>query len=285
MYPSRPEIVVWSIVKTRVLVELDITKKLFDRVWLGPENFGNNQHVVMEDFPPFYAQCKCIGHLKGDCRPIPASILVIVNANANVSYDGNATGVLKISNNVATLMYVLSITAVVVNEDNCFLTVNDEDVGTGVISHTDKGVNEVLGANTCMVNLIASTITSPSSNVGDGVDVVVNSDVNSVPLEPGVSEAISPMGVLVSGMHVVSGDVGFGLNANWDAGEEIDMQGVDSREIYDLNVIQITEEGYFKKVVVWIIRVASFQVDVLMPAASFTRLVLLVFFLLAIPFA
>ncbi|KAH0465952.1 hypothetical protein IEQ34_006055 [Dendrobium chrysotoxum] len=76
-------------------------------VQLGPENFGYIQHVVMEDFSPFCAQCKCIEHLKGYYRPIPASVPVTVNANAtnpgnaNVSSNGNAIGVLEILDNDA----------------------------------------------------------------------------------------------------------------------------------------------------------------------------------------
>lgn len=128
-------------------------------------------------------------------------------------------------------MPILPITAMVVNEVNCFLIVNDEDVGTSVVDHTDdvtapltvilpmafsceniEGVNEVLGANTCMVNFIASHIVSPSSNIGDGVDVVVDSNVNYVPLEPRAYEVVIPMGLLVFGIPVVSGDVGLGLD-------------------------------------------------------------------------
>ncbi|KAH0457530.1 hypothetical protein IEQ34_012845 [Dendrobium chrysotoxum] len=51
----------------RVLVELDITKSYLDKVWLGPEKLGYVQQVVMEEFPPFCASCKCIEYVVGNC--------------------------------------------------------------------------------------------------------------------------------------------------------------------------------------------------------------------------
>ncbi|KAH0470559.1 hypothetical protein IEQ34_000282 [Dendrobium chrysotoxum] len=52
-----------------VLVEIDITKKFSDKIWIGPENLGYFQQVTMEDFPLFYSKCKRLGHSFGDCRP------------------------------------------------------------------------------------------------------------------------------------------------------------------------------------------------------------------------
>ncbi|PKU65732.1 hypothetical protein MA16_Dca021104 [Dendrobium catenatum] len=53
-----------------VLVELDITKSYPDKVWLGPQKSSYVQQAVMEDFPPFCASCKSIGHVVGNCHPM-----------------------------------------------------------------------------------------------------------------------------------------------------------------------------------------------------------------------
>ncbi|KAH0450493.1 hypothetical protein IEQ34_021185 [Dendrobium chrysotoxum] len=191
--------------------------------------------------------------------------------NANVTYDRNATGALEILANVPNVIHVLPINVVMVNEDNYFQTINDVDVDTANVSFTNRGiapstdalplvlscdiregVNVVLGPKPCFVNLIASL--SPSSNVGGGDDVAVDSDY--VPLGMEVGDAVSPYE-----NEVVQGDwlADCDSTSNWDAGEEIDVQRVNSRKIYDLNVIQIVEDGYFKKVgflvvflVVWV---------------------------------
>ncbi|KAL0926804.1 hypothetical protein M5K25_003056 [Dendrobium thyrsiflorum] len=46
----------------RVLVEIDVTKKFADKIWLGPENLRYFQQVVLEDLPIFCAKCKRLGH-------------------------------------------------------------------------------------------------------------------------------------------------------------------------------------------------------------------------------
>ncbi|KAL0928116.1 hypothetical protein M5K25_002357 [Dendrobium thyrsiflorum] len=89
-----------------VLVELDITKKNSDKIWLGPKKFGYIQLVEMEDFSSFCYSCKCIRHIKGECsshssvpntgHPIMSNLTpsdgnVIVNASAalnTVDLDG-----------------------------------------------------------------------------------------------------------------------------------------------------------------------------------------------------
>ncbi|KAH0464936.1 hypothetical protein IEQ34_005039 [Dendrobium chrysotoxum] len=57
---SRPSI-------ARVLVELDVTKYYLDWVWVGHENLGYVQAVIMEEFPSYCSHCKSLGHLKLEC--------------------------------------------------------------------------------------------------------------------------------------------------------------------------------------------------------------------------
>ncbi|KAL0926046.1 hypothetical protein M5K25_004427 [Dendrobium thyrsiflorum] len=65
---------------SRVLVELDITKSYHKQVWLGSESLGYVQDVILDEFPPFCASCKCIGHVAGNCRPPHSSKLPITVA-------------------------------------------------------------------------------------------------------------------------------------------------------------------------------------------------------------
>lgn len=51
----------------RVLVELDITKKYPNAVWVGSENYGYSQKVEFEKFPVFCSFCKSHGHEHADC--------------------------------------------------------------------------------------------------------------------------------------------------------------------------------------------------------------------------
>ncbi|KAL0904233.1 hypothetical protein M5K25_026317 [Dendrobium thyrsiflorum] len=58
---SRPSV-------ARVLVELDVTKRFPDRIWLGSEKYGYIQHVDMEVFLSFCEHCKALGHSRVDCH-------------------------------------------------------------------------------------------------------------------------------------------------------------------------------------------------------------------------
>ncbi|KAH0448458.1 hypothetical protein IEQ34_022258 [Dendrobium chrysotoxum] len=159
-----------------VLVELDIAKKKFDRVWLGLEKFVYIQHVEIEYFPLCCVHYKCIGHLRGDCRhksSIPVNSTV--NAINNVTSDGNATGVMKTFDNIATpiLISALSVNELEVNGDICGETTNDVDE-----------VNVVADKSLCHLELMDNII-------GLGVDVARELDkcldAQDVPLNFDVS--------------------------------------------------------------------------------------------------
>ncbi|KAH0465229.1 hypothetical protein IEQ34_005332 [Dendrobium chrysotoxum] len=68
----------------------------------------------MKDFPPFYDQCKCIGHSKGDSRSHSYSIPAIVLANV-----GNVNTVLKkLDNPISPLSPLKLNTELVINGGN-----------------------------------------------------------------------------------------------------------------------------------------------------------------------
>ncbi|KAL0916491.1 hypothetical protein M5K25_014011 [Dendrobium thyrsiflorum] len=76
----------------RVLVELDITKKYPEKVWLGPDKLGYIQSVEMEPFPPFCDQCKALGHGRGECRSM-SSVPVKGLANSNIPIKNVGNGI------------------------------------------------------------------------------------------------------------------------------------------------------------------------------------------------
>ncbi|KAH0465797.1 hypothetical protein IEQ34_005900 [Dendrobium chrysotoxum] len=43
---------------------MDIMKRYPDNVWIGPDNFGYIQNIVMDEFPYFCEHCKSLGHFK-----------------------------------------------------------------------------------------------------------------------------------------------------------------------------------------------------------------------------
>ncbi|KAL0912632.1 hypothetical protein M5K25_018616 [Dendrobium thyrsiflorum] len=57
---SRPSV-------ARILVELDVSKQHPDKVWVGPDNLGYVQSVVLENVPSYCLHCKALGHSNADC--------------------------------------------------------------------------------------------------------------------------------------------------------------------------------------------------------------------------
>ncbi|KAL0913490.1 hypothetical protein M5K25_016955 [Dendrobium thyrsiflorum] len=50
-----------------ILIELDVSKQHPDKVWVGPDNLGYVQSVVLENVPSYYLHCKALGHSNADC--------------------------------------------------------------------------------------------------------------------------------------------------------------------------------------------------------------------------
>ncbi|KAH0451118.1 hypothetical protein IEQ34_018417 [Dendrobium chrysotoxum] len=63
----------------RVMAELDVTKQFLDKVWIGPENLGYFQSIVMEDFPSYCSHYKLLRHLKQECSILHHFITPTVN--------------------------------------------------------------------------------------------------------------------------------------------------------------------------------------------------------------
>ncbi|KAL0920740.1 hypothetical protein M5K25_009903 [Dendrobium thyrsiflorum] len=57
-----------------VLVELDVTKRYYEHVWVGSESLGFLQRVELEEFPAYCAHCKVLGHSKVDCHILNPSL-------------------------------------------------------------------------------------------------------------------------------------------------------------------------------------------------------------------
>ncbi|KAH0452482.1 hypothetical protein IEQ34_019781 [Dendrobium chrysotoxum] len=63
----------------RILVELDVTKQFLDKVWIGPENLGYIQSIVMEDFSSYCSHYKLLVHLKQECSILHPFIPPTIN--------------------------------------------------------------------------------------------------------------------------------------------------------------------------------------------------------------
>ncbi|KAL0923173.1 hypothetical protein M5K25_007218 [Dendrobium thyrsiflorum] len=71
--------------EARILVEMDISKSHPDLVWLGPENLGYIQKVVVEGMPNFCSHCKEVGHRNSVCPKLHSQLGKVV-----VSFQLNA---------------------------------------------------------------------------------------------------------------------------------------------------------------------------------------------------
>ncbi|KAL0906731.1 hypothetical protein M5K25_025248 [Dendrobium thyrsiflorum] len=70
---SRPSV-------ARILVELDVSKQHPDKVWVGANNLGYVQSVVLENVPSYCLHCKALGHSNANClvlhpHLVPADII------------------------------------------------------------------------------------------------------------------------------------------------------------------------------------------------------------------
>ncbi|KAL0917436.1 hypothetical protein M5K25_012496 [Dendrobium thyrsiflorum] len=54
----------------RVLVELDVTKRYPDQVWVGSESMGYTQLVEFENFPSYCGHYKVLGHARFECHVV-----------------------------------------------------------------------------------------------------------------------------------------------------------------------------------------------------------------------
>ncbi|KAH0467420.1 hypothetical protein IEQ34_004658 [Dendrobium chrysotoxum] len=209
---SRPSVVC-------VLVALDITKSFPNKILLDPEKLGYIQQVIMDEFPPFCALCKCIGHSNVDCRPHPSSAPINVGINS-VKPSGNFvenTVVVNAIINVESLDHNAVPAPVNVNEstqENVVLNVesldNNSSLNDSPAFHEKQG--EVGEVNNFLVNLITSPLTSPCVHVD--VNPISNTVVyvdkaaifnDFVPQELGDCVVVPPVGELV---NVDCGDVG-----------------------------------------------------------------------------
>ncbi|KAL0918420.1 hypothetical protein M5K25_010427 [Dendrobium thyrsiflorum] len=66
-FGSRPSV-------ARILVELDVTKKFPDKIWVGSPNSGYVQSVVFDDIPHFCTHCSSLGHLIENCKILHPNI-------------------------------------------------------------------------------------------------------------------------------------------------------------------------------------------------------------------
>ncbi|KAL0908235.1 hypothetical protein M5K25_022720 [Dendrobium thyrsiflorum] len=242
---SRPSV-------ARVLVELDISKSYSEVVWIGPDNLGYVQKVVMEEFPPYCDHSKSLGHKKTDCctlhphlgrapprplgndfenlRDIPNDSIVgdelplaYLVGNGNLSLEVVEPSITPVAlpfgcaaplGDDVQLDSVLPLAAPVAMFDPPKQVFNRIDMQLSVdlpaapscgnyVDYVDaceapscgiiKDVVEACEPNHCLINLVASPIVSPYSNVDVGEDEAIFAEA-SVPLEPGDHDSDSSAG-------------------------------------------------------------------------------------------
>ncbi|KAH0466100.1 hypothetical protein IEQ34_006203 [Dendrobium chrysotoxum] len=209
--------------------------------------------------------------------------IIMIGADVRKNSDRNVCAMVKNLDIAPSELPGLPINAMVVNEDNCTQLGNVVDASCDNRAHVDV----VWSPNPCLVNLISSPTPSSNAGGGDDVvggdDVGV--DFGSTSLGLVVHNASYPLGSLASSLSIENVNVGVDFDAllvnnevvsdandalvaqldvsnkdyevvegdwlddcdsasNWDVRDDIDVQ---SKKIYDLNVIQIADDGYFKK--------------------------------------
>ncbi|KAL0926292.1 hypothetical protein M5K25_002509 [Dendrobium thyrsiflorum] len=76
----------------RVLVELDVTKKYSEFVWVDSETLGFHQRVELEEFPTYCDHCKVLGHSNVECcvlNPSLANNSLLCKDGVGKVVDGN----------------------------------------------------------------------------------------------------------------------------------------------------------------------------------------------------
>ncbi|KAI0499533.1 hypothetical protein KFK09_017737 [Dendrobium nobile] len=105
-----------------ILVEMDVTKKHAEKIWVGSVESGYVQNVIFDDIPHFCLHCNSLGHLKDSCPTLHPSVKVsknvvdpcgttdlIVPVEANLDILGVDTAVLDVGvNNSVAATTVLS---------------------------------------------------------------------------------------------------------------------------------------------------------------------------------
>ncbi|KAH0470498.1 hypothetical protein IEQ34_000221 [Dendrobium chrysotoxum] len=139
--------------------------------------------------------------IMGDGRPPSSSVLIFVSANVNkpVSFDGNVNAVVKNSENPTPTLISLTPVAELVVDGAQMTNVVPMTIYYDIDHGAVEGVNDVMDLNNCMINLIASPNASLTSNVGDDVEAITNSDVNYASLDHGGCDAavLSRLGILL----------------------------------------------------------------------------------------
>ncbi|KAH0464111.1 hypothetical protein IEQ34_006897 [Dendrobium chrysotoxum] len=170
---SRPSV-------ARVLMELDVFKHFPDKVWVGPDNLGYIQSMVMEDFPSYCSHCKSLGQSKSECHILHPHL---VKAHTNVGDDPIDTELVNNGNKIGHL--VVPSTNVLLDPPEQVVSGIDVSLSVALSLAPSCGNNEV-------IVVASSPIITPDSNVDVNDGETALSD-DSTPL-PGDRAYVSPAG-------------------------------------------------------------------------------------------
>ncbi|KAL0927194.1 hypothetical protein M5K25_001357 [Dendrobium thyrsiflorum] len=172
----------------------DVTKYFPSRVWVGPENLGYVQTVVMEEFPSYCSHCKSLDHSKMECG--------ILNPNLS-----NLPSTNPLSGNVGVMPSTDEPTTRHVNDCVDLALQNDADVvgenhvENAVILSSDVGL---LVEPVPVVHLVVVPIVE---NIG-----IISS--NLVGMSSPAPNVINAKNCCVSSFHEASEDIIMGADNN-----------------------------------------------------------------------
>ncbi|KAL0923150.1 hypothetical protein M5K25_007198 [Dendrobium thyrsiflorum] len=187
----------------RVLVEIDVTKKFVDKIWLGPEKLGYFQQVMLEDLPLYCAKCKRLGHSSDSCRPMGNAVAAVPAkvVGGTVESDIQLGG-------------VLAHQALVVNADSC-----EGGKVEATMNMPEEGMANKVNPNTLPSSgLLEEELGEPidGDQLGNGCDVgsaieVVPSDCSDLPVAGGLDQCeinedgvAAPEGIIAPGIMITS---------------------------------------------------------------------------------
>ncbi|XP_020671703.1 uncharacterized protein LOC110091797 [Dendrobium catenatum] len=141
----------------RILVEMDVTVKHPDKVWVGSVESGYVQSVIFDDIPKFCVHCNSLGHSKGSCTILHPNL---VTSKPTIDLGGVSVPTVSaavddvVNNNVVIVPNVVGLN-------------NDVAAPCGELSpnpHVDLTLEIVQDGNVVSDNL-AENVVSPKTNL------------------------------------------------------------------------------------------------------------------------
>ncbi|KAH0456058.1 hypothetical protein IEQ34_013965 [Dendrobium chrysotoxum] len=202
----------------RILIELDVTKKISDKIWVGSENSGYIQSVILDDLPYYCVHCNSLGHLKEECHilhpqlNLAAKPLPVRRMDPLSSDPSDLAGII-----VPTVTPVMPVEGAAYEVITPVVADLVENLSTVVLPVSPIGLfNENVAVepepNQCLVNSVAGPFVSPASlvppmnsiSVGEVRNLIENNCAVNLTASPSCADVVADSSDL--SVNVVSGD-------------------------------------------------------------------------------